>query len=355
MKITGLRGLPNRTIRAKSVIDELDIVTPPRIIDGGVIESKTIPTKLNLINSIRQTIGLDGEIIKSNVANLENNGYIRIDGEYATNFVDFRTIDISKIKVVDGTKFRFLLSIKETINDANPTLYTSKQFYDDLVYSYSEDNPYEVAAATKQEAIVVIVLDSLVQKVESLHSKELDETADNGVLVTKNLFVLANFDLDGEADVTEYKDAIANSTYNVNDVVKYIDWVVSKPNANYEDRLLTARSIGRWKFDTFGGDFVDSIVPKEDELPNDLKNPTSFPPFGKPGDWQNQIDTDDIGNDWKWDINTQQWKQEPTSDLPSSAPLTNNNTQPNNNTTATTNTTPPNENNTGGGGISGDS
>lgn len=316
MKIIGLNQLPNLTKSSFAIKDDLKRVAKPRIVEDAVIESAAVLIEDTLVKNVRQTIGKDDEVITSTVSNLKDSGYIRLNGEYTQNYVDFRTTDISNIKVVDGTTFRFLLSIKETIDDANPTLYTSKKFYDDLVGSYSQNNPYNVAAATKQEAIVVITLDTLKQKVESLHDLELNQTADYGVLVLKNLFATANFNINVDVSVKDYKKAVSNPTYNIEDVVRYIDWVVSKPNANYEDRLISGKQLGRWKYNNGNQQVFDSIVPKEDEVPNNLNNPTTFPPFGRPGDFQNEIDTDDNDNDWQWNINTQRWDQLTTEQIP---------------------------------------
>jgi hypothetical protein len=306
MKIESLSQLPNKTERTTPFRDVARKASPT-FIDGATIESNDI-SKESIIN-VREVANEDGVLKKSTISKFEKNGFIRISGEYSSNYVDFPTTDISNIKVVDGTSFRFILSIKNTIDDANPTLYTSKSFYDELVYTYSQNNPYYVPAATKVPAIVVITLDTLKQKVESLHDSELNRTADNGVLVLKNLFATANFDIKIDPSVKDYKKAVSNPTYNIDDIVRYIDWVVTKPNPNYEQRLLSGKKLGRWKYNTNKNETIDSAFPKGDELPNNLNNPTTFPPFGREGDFQNEVDTDTNGNDWQWDINTKKWVQ----------------------------------------------
>jgi hypothetical protein len=316
MKIESLSQLPNRTRKATELKDEVR-KTSSTFVDGATIESDSVGKKP--IVNIRQVKDDDGIFQQSTISKFESNGTIRISGEYTSNYVDFAKIDISNIKVVDGTSFRFILSIKNNINDANPILYTSKSFYDELVYTYSQNNPYYIPAATKVPAIVVITLDTLKQKVESLHFDELNATGDNGVLVLNNLFVMANFDINIDPSVEDYKKAVSNPTYNIDDIVRYIDWVVSKPNANYEERLLSGRTLGRWKYNT-NKEIIDSGLPKVDELPNNLNNPTTFPPFGRPGDYQNEIETDDSDNQWQWDINNQKWVQQTPPDSNSSNP-----------------------------------
>jgi hypothetical protein len=312
MKLKPLNQLPNRTIKTDSFIEEIQ----PRLIntDNAVIEVETLTkTPINNTTEIKDD---DGVFIQSTISKFKNNGYIRISGDYKQNFVDFPTIDISNVKAVDGTSFRFFLSIKNNTNDANPILYTSKKFYDELTDTYLNNNPYYIPAASKPAAIVVVVLNDLKQKVEALHFNELNATADNGVLVLKNLFVNSNFDIDIDPSVKDYKKAVSNPTYNIDDVVRYIDWVVSKPNANYDDRLISGKKLGRWKYNTNAKQTIDSGAPKVDELPNNLNNPTTFPPIGRPGDFQNEVDSDSDGNDWKWDSNTQQWKQLTTQETP---------------------------------------
>lgn len=303
MKITGLNQLPNRTLKAESFNS---VISPRRINeDGAIIESEDI-SKPKIAN-IKNYKDEDGQFKPSTVSNLANDGYIRLYGEYTQNFVDFSKIDISNVKVVDGTSFRFFLSIQNTTNDANPILYTSKVFYDNLIDSYSNNNPYNVPAASKVSAIVVLTLEGIKQKVESLHFNELNATADNGVLVLKNLFVTSNFDIDIDPSVSDYKKAVSSPTYTIDDVVRYVDWVVQKPNAKYDDRLISGKKLGRWKYNTNRKETIDSAVPKPDAVPNNLNNPTTFPPFGRAGEWQNQIDTDKDGVDWKWDTITKQW------------------------------------------------
>jgi hypothetical protein len=303
MKIQSLNQLPNRTIKADSFIEEIQ----PRLIstDGATIEVETIGrTRVNNIADIKDE---DDVTIQSTISKFKNNGYIRISGEYSNNFIDFPTIDISNVKVVDGTSFRFFLSIKNNTNDANPILYTSKTFYDELTDTYLNNNPYYIPAASKPSAVVVLTLDDLKQKVEALHFNELNATADNGVLVLKNLFVNSNFNIDIDPSVEDYKKAVSNPTYNIDDIVRYVDWVVQKPNSKYDDRLISGKQLGRWKYNTNKKETVDSLVPKPDEVPNNLNNPTTFPPFGRAGNFQNEVDSDDDGNDWKWDTNTQRW------------------------------------------------
>ena len=304
MKIESLSQLPNRTIQTNSS----DKVTKSSRItlDGAIIESNVSNEQIAGIRLVKDEEGTDKQ---STISKFQNNGSIRISGEYKQNFVDFPKIDISNIKIVDGTSFKFFLSIKQNINDANPILYTSKPFYDELVFTYSQNNPYYVPAAAKVPAIVVVTLDGLKKKVEALHFSELNQTADNGVLVLKNLFVNSNFNIGVEPSVSDYKKAISQPTYNIDDIVRYVDWVVQKPNARYEDRLIRGKRLGRWKFNT-GGEIYDSAVPLPGEEPNNLNNPTTFPPFGRPGDWQNEVATDDNGFDWRWVITTQRWVKE---------------------------------------------
>jgi hypothetical protein len=352
MKIESLSQLPNRTRKATELKDEVR-KTISTFIDGATIESDDI-SKKSIIN-VREVADNDGVFVQSTISKFEKNGTIRIFGEYASNYVDFAKIDISNIKVVDGTTFRFILSIKNTINDATPILYTSKSFYDELVNTYLQNNPYYIPAATKVPAIVVITLDTLKQKVESLHFDELNATGDNGVLVLKNLFAIANFDINIDPSVEDYKKAVSNPTYNIDDIVRYVDWVVSKPNAKYEERLLSGKTLGRWKYNNNNKETIDSGAPKADELPNNLNNPTTFPPFGRAGDYQNEVDSDSNGVDWKWDTNTQRWikiQQNNSDNLNSSNPYAGI-VVPGGGYSGNTNTN--SDDNIGGGGIRGDS
>jgi hypothetical protein len=60
------------------------------------------------------------------------------------------------------------------------------------------------------------------------------------IKVFRNLFVISNY------EELESGRIVANSTYNIIELLKYISWVVSKPNPNYDDRLLPTNIIGEW-------------------------------------------------------------------------------------------------------------
>ena len=161
-----LLDLPNRANKSVTISDNVEvslnnsisqlIASEPIIGNSTAIVSR-IPIetpRLDVIPSVKKTItdniGVRPTIDKfgnpslEKVGDFSEVGKIRLSGEYLQNFVDFPKFGINVIPLTD-VNFRFILSIKKTIEDVNPIMYTSKLFYDELIDAYSQNNPYFVA------------------------------------------------------------------------------------------------------------------------------------------------------------------------------------------------------------------
>lgn len=260
----------------KSILDELSSVSKPI----------TPPVKPSSKN-IRQRI-VEDEIQKQVVGNFEKNGSIRLSGEFPQNYVDVPTYDLSKIIVIANAEvtFDFILCLKDGEEDI-PKLYATKIFYDILISEYNDGRPFGVNDVIEEQNIVVIDIKPLKEKVEVLRNAELSINLNrneiNGqVEVKRNLFVYSNYDV-GEDGVL-----IANPTYDFIELLKYISWVVSKPAANYDDRLIPATDLG--DFQSFPKESPDEDEPSDtvDDTVDDNDNPTDpnpngFPPIGRRG------------------------------------------------------------------------
>jgi hypothetical protein len=130
---------------------------------------------------------------------------IVLTGNYAVNKIDFKLPNLDNIKIVQDTNFRFLLAIKENANSEPIGLYTSPLYYNELVTSYNESNPYFIQNSFLDEFIVTYNIDDIKTIFSDLQLKE--KVSD--VRVSKNLFILDD------------------GTYDYNALVRYIDWIVA--------------------------------------------------------------------------------------------------------------------------------
>ena len=130
---------------------------------------------------------------------------IVLTGNYAVNKIDFKLPNLDNIKIVQDTNFRFILAIKENVNSEPIGLYTSPLYYNELVTSYNESNPYFIQKSFLDEFIVTYNIDDIKTIFSDLQLKE--KVSD--VRVSKNVFILGD------------------GTYDYNALVRYIDWTVS--------------------------------------------------------------------------------------------------------------------------------
>ena len=283
-----------------AIVSRIPIETPR--VDVIPSLKKTITDNIG----VRPTIDKFGNPSLEKVGDFSEVGKIRLSGEYLQNFVDFPKFGINVIPLTD-VNFRFILSIKKTIEDVNPIMYTSKLFYDELIDAYSQNNPYFVANVIKQQAIITISYDDLLKKIEQYRAIELN-VAKVGVVVNKNLFVKSNY--------TVKKGGLppaltANPTIELEDLVRYIDWIVSKPSMNYDERLLLATEIGEWSLvNPTGVDTQERVTtnpgvvsittsPPPNEPPP-RPSQRQYPPIGRGGFYEGEETTATDSNVYKW-------------------------------------------------------
>ena len=254
----------------KTILDELSSVSKP-----------ITPTKTPASKNIREIID-DGIVEKQVVGDFEENGSIRLSGEYPQNFVDVPKYDLSKLVVIEDEEvdFNFILCLKDGI-ESLPRLFVTKDFYELLIKNYNEGNPFGVNDIIEEKNIVVIDIAPLKSKIENLRIEELnlDINLSNSdekkyVEVLRNIFVHSNYEKDST------KGLQANPTYTDIELLKYISWVVSKPSNNYEERLLQAKELGE-----FG--VTENNPPTENEPSKKVEETTTFdnryPPIGREG------------------------------------------------------------------------
>jgi len=314
-----------------------DIIDTIEDIDGdGYVESvrTDIQSGREQFRSIRDRFSEDDEvIIKESVGDFNINGLITLyrdslipeeksvgttwdsrRAKYPQISIDFDRYDIeSSITVMDNPdiNFDFILCLKDG-TEGIPDLYATKKLMDILADDYYNQKPFAVNSVIQKENIVVVDIKPLKEKVEALRAKELSINLNRNeiagqVEVRKNLFVYSNYQV-GSGGVLE-----ATPTYDIIELIKYISWVVTKPAANYDDRLIPANTLG---------DF-DGYSPEEESVPADSPSeqtdtqttdtgdtppppPGQYTPIGRMGTSAGETVFKD-GDYWEWDAEFGTW------------------------------------------------
>lgn len=196
---------------------------------------------------------------------------VTLYGKYPQNKIEVRTYDISNIQTVPYTTFEFILKIKN--GNAIPKYYTSIPFFQKLEQAINTDDVYFVNQRLDNPAIVTIDIAPLIEKVKNFRTLELQK----GVVVTKNVL------LKSQATNESFETIIETILFK--ELVQYINWVVSKPNPNYDLRLLSVREIG------------ESILFEEEEIPVEEDTTTPTPPTDGPPNPLNEVDYPPIGRE----------------------------------------------------------
>lgn len=173
------------------------------------------------------------------------NDNVTLFGVYDTiNKYEFSIEDIEKLKVVDGTTFNFIASIKLAGRPAE--LYTSKSYYEFLKAAKTEGNPYFINFSFKDIYIVNFSIDSIAYtKFEQMISEEQDV----GVKMITNNYI--DYDKDTKSASIDYIK-----------LVKYIDWVVSSPKLEEvdTDNVIKPDILGKWELEEIKFDYANQDV-----------------------------------------------------------------------------------------------
>jgi uncharacterized membrane protein YgcG len=144
---------------------------------------------------------------------------ITLTGNFDTNKLDFKLPTLESLIIVPGTKFTFLLSIDDKV-------YTSPFYYNELITSYNESNPYFLQSSFLEEFTVNYTpsdIDSIIKNLKVIENeKKID--------VKKNVFVLSD------------------GSYDYISLIKYIDWVVSPTGLSEIETngVLTAKQLSQY-------------------------------------------------------------------------------------------------------------
>jgi hypothetical protein len=160
---------------------------------------------------------------------------IELQGVFPQNKIDFEIPPLEEIEVVDGTFFRFVIALRYDREDIDIIgLYTSPVFYTEMVTSINENNPYFTKVALNPSLLVSFNVNDITSTYNTLTEAELDLN----VNIQRNIFLLPN------------------NEYNFDEIIKYIDWVVSKPALGEfgEKSVLTVSQIAEYDYRRYNFD-----------------------------------------------------------------------------------------------------
>ena len=157
-----------------------------------------------------------------------------LDGNFAVvgnyekdNVKPYTNPNLNDIEVIENTSFRFILAIKESMVSDETRYFTSQPFYDDLLISITENNPFFINNALNDNLFIRVTLDKQIALFNDLKLIDLG----TGVKQNQNLFL------------------VADNTIDYITLIQYIDWVVSSVNPSDDDNngVLPAEKIADYE------------------------------------------------------------------------------------------------------------
>lgn len=157
-----------------------------------------------------------------------------LDGNFAVvgnyekdNVKPYTNPNLNDIEVIENTSFRFILAVKESAVSDETRYFTSQPFYDDLLISITENNPFFINNALNDNLFIRVTLDKQIALFNDLKLIDLG----TGVKQNQNLFL------------------VADNTIDYITLVQYIDWVVSSVNPSDDDNngVLPAEKIADYE------------------------------------------------------------------------------------------------------------
>ena len=157
-----------------------------------------------------------------------------LDGNFAVvgnyekdNVKPYTNPNLNNIEVIENTSFRFILAIKESVVSDETRYFTSQPFYDDLLISITEKNPFFINNALNDNLFIRVTLDKQIALFNDLKLIDLG----TGVRQNQNVFL------------------VADNTIDYITLVQYIDWVTGSVNPLDDDNngVLPAEKIADYE------------------------------------------------------------------------------------------------------------
>jgi len=208
-------SLATPTKSFSTIINTSDIKKGTPTLPSKVSENKTLPDVAVVDRDTQQIQLLPPDDFKKY-------GKFLLEGNYSQNSVTFDKFSFDDISGLDTVKFEFILKL---VNGSDIRYYTSTKTLTDLLQFNSNNSPYFSHESLKPSSVVTVDIGILLNLLSDQRAQELVD----GTNVYYNLF------LDTVTNVLDYVK-----------LVEYIDWVVSKPPTNYDDRIIPAGNLGVW-------------------------------------------------------------------------------------------------------------
>ena len=175
------------------------------------------------LSNLENTYPQPGNYIRNKADNSVSNLY----GIYADkNKLDFKLPDLTNLKSVEGTNFRFILAIFKDYTDTKPVYYTSEKYLIDLKAAEVEGNPYFLQSSFSNSNIVSYVYEDVIKMMESMRPLEFKSRIDFRI----NIF------------------AGISGSVDYDNLITYIDWLVDKqsPLDDINFGVLQPTTIAGW-------------------------------------------------------------------------------------------------------------
>lgn len=250
-----------------------------RLLDRYNTESESTNTNLNPLENVLDRL-------RNNSLARKNQRRDRIFGLNQT--VQNSSLNTPKPELVgddNKTKVRIFSDLKvNNLENTVTKLFCSKEYFQNLTSAKLAGNPYFINFSFKPEFLVEINTIPLVELFDSFLDLELN----NGVLMKRN-----NYISDGNIDFEK--------------LVKYVDWVVSKPtladidtNGVIPSNLLCEYERG--EFDKKTGKWNTAVSQESNTTQSDTSTQTTsseYPPVGRIGNYTGEnVDVD--GDTYAW-------------------------------------------------------
>jgi len=159
---------------------------------------------------------------------LSPTGRITLSGIFPENEISLDKYLLNEVNVISGTHMQFIVQIKY---EDRLYLFTSPEFLQKLIGSYSQNNPYLVLSTLSQ--IVKFDATPIVNKALSFSEDERNQ----GVQMRLNNFVKLTYNSETEEREVEVL---------YERLVRYINWAITKPSQNFDERLLPVENLLRY-------------------------------------------------------------------------------------------------------------
>lgn len=214
------------------------------------------------------------------------NGEIVIKGEYPQNEISFDKFSFSDIKAFSSVSFQFILLVSD---NSGQKYFTSKDFLNKLKSANKRNEPFLQLESLNPASVVRVDLRQSLNLIDELRALEEKE----GTTVSFNTYI-------NKSGTIDYQK-----------LVEYIDWVVSKPSENYDDRIIPASFLSNYTTndsaqygnddDDGGGTATptnqqeDNVSPPEPEAEPEPITLNRYKPIGRAGNYIGEV-----VNNYRW-------------------------------------------------------